>query len=528
MNGYFVRVPELLPRGWSPRVGLPMVLTWLRNCLRAHGARVNLETNAFYALQPFAATRRLALARPLPALRHSSDFATSYTAYSGAFAEYVLHTTVRPDFEYGNKVLLPAASLELLVRSELSGPGAGAGAGAGAGDGSRPRGGPGSRPPGSSVLFEMATGANTSAATSESAMTFELLSPLGFPVYVGVAEFTSPEPDIVVLPSALMAALGIGEGAEVRVSRVALPPAHTVVLQPHSTTFHAVADFTDLGPREFLEESLTAYACLQAGTAILCGGIPGAAPRPDVEIVDEARDAAGVRSSDAAAGFASPGGGSPAFVVRPPPTVFRFNVVEVRGEPGTSVGDDGPGAVALFAGFQSQVNIEFLPAMDDFHVASSAASSAARGEGPAPGPGKGFMGASVAAPTTPSRPGGSGGGMSSASPSSSPAIREAPVAFDPAAAFLAAPMVPMVHTDEGGTGQQQSQGRALGGGGGGGGGQTLGGGGGSATAATGGGPTPAPSGASSALASAAAEREARRKMQAEAAAKRMAAAQTTG
>jgi hypothetical protein len=50
-----------------------------------------------------------------------------------------------------------------------------------------------------------------------------------------------------------MAALGIGEGAEVRVSRVALPPAHTVVLQPHSTTFHAVADFTDLGPREFLE-----------------------------------------------------------------------------------------------------------------------------------------------------------------------------------------------------------------------------------------------------------------------------------
>lgn len=96
MNGFFVGVPQLYPSGWNPYCGLPMVVRWIRDCLRAHGARVNLETNAFYSLQAYTATRQLVLSSPAPHLKHKSDFVRrKYTAYSGSFAEYVMQCSMR-------------------------------------------------------------------------------------------------------------------------------------------------------------------------------------------------------------------------------------------------------------------------------------------------------------------------------------------------------------------------------------------------------------------------------------------------
>lgn len=425
------------------------------------------------------------------------------------------------DFHYGNKILLPSSCLELLMRSELSNATPVAG-GAASSSAAGFRGGLMS--PSHSLLAHA-----DDASTSESAMTFELVSALGFPVYVGVAEFTSPEPDVIILPHGVMASLGITEGSEVSVSRVNLNAAQTIVLQPHSTTFHAVEEFTGVQPREFLEESLVSYSCLQAGDTILCCGGQATAP-PDVIINED--------TTPTAALAGDPGVGT--FTIRPPPTVFRFNVVSVKPS-GTN------NAVALFAGFQSQVNIEFLPAMDEFEVPPDTqqqqqqqyggvggggggtpavgqyrpeADSAAAVSASASGNGHGSLGMLPTATRTAAALGGSGHTLStSLGASSSPSkvhhapmtgIAQAQVAYDPAAAMLghshsASPMTPMVPL---GTGTTGSGGQALGSAGAG---QSLGGGAaaGSATASS-----------SNPLAAVAAEREARRKQMAEAAARR--------
>ena len=95
VNGVFVGLPQLTPAGWNPYVGLPMVMSWVRDCLRDHGARVALETDAFASVQAFSATRRMLHSRPRAAVAHPSRFSRSYTAYSGSFAEFVMHCPVK-------------------------------------------------------------------------------------------------------------------------------------------------------------------------------------------------------------------------------------------------------------------------------------------------------------------------------------------------------------------------------------------------------------------------------------------------
>ena len=73
-NGFFVGVPQLLPLGWSPSLSLPMVLRCVRDCLQRNGARVAVDTNAFYNVQAYASARRMALAAPRYSRRHKSGF----------------------------------------------------------------------------------------------------------------------------------------------------------------------------------------------------------------------------------------------------------------------------------------------------------------------------------------------------------------------------------------------------------------------------------------------------------------------
>lgn len=343
VNGFFAGIPQLLPAGWSPSTGLPMVLRWIRDCLISNGARVVVDTNAFYNVQAYNSARKMALTSPKYSLRHKCNFrrevnysrigngngsgrstTSSSTSvggliiFSAAFAEFNLQFPIsgQEHFEYGNKILLSESTLEVLLRSEI--------------------GMDSDISSSSSSRFGM-VGRSTSAS-SESAMVFELQSPFGFPVYVGVAEFTSPEPNIIIAPQQVMNALRVCEGTEITVTRVNLPSATSLVLQPHSSNFDAVEDLTGKPPREFLEDSLVAYSCLQVGSVILCGGGVGIASRPEF-----------IFSNDGAARIGEA-----------PDTAFRFNVVAC--EPF----DSGNGAVALFTGFQSQVSINFLPPSDAF------------------------------------------------------------------------------------------------------------------------------------------------------------------
>jgi hypothetical protein len=322
LNGAFVRLPSLLPAGWDPYVGLPQVRSWVRESLWEHAATPLLETGGTYAVDAYRATRDFILrGKPLPAAHaHSSGFVQSYTAFSSTWAVANMRATVPPGFHAGNKLLLPSSALELLVRSELNGA-----------DG---RALVGFSPLSSALPLSMlAMGAGPEASSvSDSAMVFELTGPLGYPVYAGVREFTSPEPGVVILPPSLLLEAGLSEGSKVNLVRVVLPPLETVVLQPHSSNFEAVEAFTGVPPREFLEASLTSYACLQPGLTILCdgGADSGEVDSEGFPVLNEQGDA-----------------GGPA---------FHFTVVSVK--------PDSLHAAGLFVGFQSQVNISFLPALD--------------------------------------------------------------------------------------------------------------------------------------------------------------------
>ena len=171
----FPLLPELMPEGWSPELPLLIVCGLLKQLLVNGSAAVELETRAVYPLQAFAAARRRCLARADPrlALPSPANFSRSYFVYSSAFASTVMGLRIPDGFEAGNKVLLPSCTLELMARSELS-------ADSGAGTGAR------------------RTGRNRSAAApgafseESAAMLFQLVPPLLFPSFVGVAEFSVP------------------------------------------------------------------------------------------------------------------------------------------------------------------------------------------------------------------------------------------------------------------------------------------------------------------------------------------------
>jgi len=488
VNGFFSGVPQLLPAGWSPSTSLPMVLRLIRDCLISNKARVVVDTNAFYNIQAYNSARRMALATPRYSLRHKCNFrkevnfsktgasggrsitgASSTSGgliiFSATFAEFHLQFPVsgQEHFEYGNKVLLSESTLEVLLRSEIGMDG----------DSS-------SRSFGSSGGF--GTVGRQASASSESAMVFELLSPMGFPVYVGVSQFTSPEPNIVIAPQQIMNALRVREGTEITVTRVNLPAATSLVLQPHSSNFDAVEDLTGKPPREFLEDSLVAYSCLQVGSVILCGGGVGIADKPELFFSNE---------GEASLGEA-------------PDSAFRFNVVAC--EPT----DSGNGAVALFAGFQSQVNINFLPPADAF-VHSPPAPRLIE---PRDRERQGESSTKKIHTEVDAHRGGGGGGGGGHSSSSSTPFTQASIAHDPAAAFNFGSMVPSdfessstSFTDIKGA-STITGGRAIGQ-------QSTTGGGGGGEGGGGGG-----TGAN--LLALAAEREERRKKMAEAAAKRAA------
>jgi hypothetical protein len=299
-------IPALFPRGWNPSFDLTMVVAWVRDILRVARARVALDTNAHYNVRSFAAARRrLMLCEPEAGLAHAQRFERTYYLYSSAFALEVMSAPVPADFEAGNKVLLPAAALELLARGELAGMGG----------------------RGASGTLRLRPAASSEAFGGEEAMIFEVTSHLGFPVYCGVREFTSPEPDAVIVPQELFASMGVPEGTEVAVRRVRLPAIASAVFEPHSTNFYAVDTFTGLEPKAYLEASLRRFTCLQAGDVILCDGGGEAI---------------------AQGGFAGA-------------SSFRFNVVAVKP-------DRAPAAALWADGYATSLSMEFLPAADTYET----------------------------------------------------------------------------------------------------------------------------------------------------------------
>jgi trimeric autotransporter adhesin len=288
INGALL-LPALLPAGWSPQFSLAAAVSFVHDHLAhggaavdAHGgAAVDAHAPAFYCVQAFRATQdRLATATAASAAAcaHPHAFVRRMVAYSSRFAQRVMGLRVPPAFEAGNRVLAPVALLELLARGETEALVAAAAAGAGGGAGSGARG-----------RFDSV---DDDASFSEAAaMTFAVTGALGVAAYVGVADFCVPHADVLVLPATTLAALGgVGDGCEVTLTRVRLPPVTSITLQPHAADFLAAFEDDDAagvgggglaGQREFLEAALTRHVSLQAGDVIVCdaGGLLLLPPR---------------------------------------------------------------------------------------------------------------------------------------------------------------------------------------------------------------------------------------------------------
>jgi hypothetical protein len=424
-DGFPLGVPELFHQAWAPNTplseALPLAVGAVRRCLLRHGAVVaagGAAARANYALPAYRATRRRALFPPDAWMRsvcHRSGFQKDYRVFSSVFAQLFMSVDVPPGFDAGGKALLPMSALELVMRSELRegleagsaagwlrGASAAAAAAAGGGNG----GGGGAR--GLAGLLSVDAADST---TGESAMIFAMFGALETPVFMGVREFTSPDPGVVIVPPEMLANLGVPEGSAVRLYRVELPQITSMVLQPHAAAFLDVARSAGLPPREFLEESFSNFSALQPGVTILCDG----ALAGGNSVVDVGEEPAG--------------GGAPALAIRAPEGAFRFSVISIK--------PAGARAGALFAGFSSSISIEFLPAADtlDDGVLSAGAESDGGGSAVWGGGGGGGGGSSSPPPPLPLLLPPT---AAAAAESPLPGIGVAALAPDPAAAALLA------------------------------------------------------------------------------------------
>jgi hypothetical protein len=418
LNGFPV-VPGLLPQGCSPLFDALTGVQWVRDLLVSHGARVDLECSAFYNKQGFEAVRRKLFSAPSPSIGHPKPLQRRLCAYSSAFALEVMGLELPDGFDCGNKVLLSPVLLHQLA----------------AGDAPAGRGAEGPLGhAGASLLSDAGHGFE-----DEAALTFELVSHLGFPTYCGVAEFTCPHPDAVILPAAMMACLCAPEGTELAVRRVSLRPVESLVLQPHSLNFQAVRAFLGMAPRAFLERSLIRYATVQPGDVLACDGGPevaaraahgaaGAAPpataaagaavgRPaaaaatrsggdgdlaassdyatDAQLAHLLSDAFGDEEAGAAAAAAAPTTGGAGLGNLGSPSGDHDDHEEGEGgaegsPPGArpdmvfrftvvSMKPADASACSLWAAYAGQVAIEFLPAADEFEVPSALPAAAPLG-----------------------------------------------------------------------------------------------------------------------------------------------------
>jgi hypothetical protein len=303
------------------------------------------------------------------------------TCLSARFALEVMGVAAPAGFEFGNKALLPAAAFERIMRAELELGGLQAVV-------DDFGGAPGNIAAGGDVP-------SPSAAAGGGGFVFQISSPLRVLGYAGVLSFTSPRPDVIVLPQQVMHGLGVQDGAQVTVRKVRLPALTSVTLQPTQGHFAALDPM--LG-RSFLEESLVRFASLMVGDVISCDGGPanaegtraGAAvrtdPRPEandglgsdydpradldpdlrslpIEFLREAgllppSDSHSTAEPPAAAVIPAAGNSSDASAAEG--NVYSFAVValEPKGSP----------AAALWASFSSQVSFDLLPPADEFLV----------------------------------------------------------------------------------------------------------------------------------------------------------------
>ena len=447
LNGFLLGVPELFYQAWSPQTqllsALPEALGWVRGCLLRNGARVNGGANANYTLDAYRATRRRALLPPSDAWAHSvwhrSRFSKHYTIFSSAFAQLFMSMDLPPGFDAGGKALLPMSALELVMRSELrEGLEAGGAAGwlreagaAGEGGSGGGGGGASARTPRGADLSSLLSVAPEESSTGESAMLFAIYGAMEAPVYVGVREFTAPDPTVIIVPPETLANLGVPEGSAVCLYRVELPQITSMVLQPHAEAFLSVQKSTGMPPREFLEESFSNFSALQPGVTILCdGGMGGGNSIVEMEEGEEG-EGEGEEGEEPLP--------TPRLSIRAPEGAYRFSVISIK--------PAGARAGALFAGFSSSISIEFLPAAD---LADDMALS--------PLPNRDDCDATGALQPHPYSPrsngeggGSGGGGFESMLPVG---IGAAPLAFDAAAAAVVAaaaaakPVPPPVSAEE--------------------------------------------------------------------------------
>ncbi|CAL4956792.1 unnamed protein product [Urochloa decumbens] len=156
----------------------------------------------------------LAAARRLVALRGVGTFEETYRCLPPSYA-------ANPNLEDGDKVLLPVSALHRLTTLRVDYP----------------------------MLFQLRAAAADQPHNAS---------------HCGVLEFVADE-GTVVMPRWMMANLGLGEGAAVRVrSAAALPKATYVKIQPHTSAFLDVSN-----PKAVLEKTLRTFTCFTTGDTVM-------------------------------------------------------------------------------------------------------------------------------------------------------------------------------------------------------------------------------------------------------------------
>jgi len=212
-------LPVLFPEGWSTHFTMLQMLRWVRVHLCAAQPRLRWSCAGHYPRTAFEQARQRLENRESMLKISSMMTEKAYIAMSRTNATALgLMNHFPAQFEVADKVELPGHILDQLTED---------------------------------------------GTTGSQALTFEVRAPTGVKVYCG-ANFSSPEPNLVILPDWLWSCLACPECIEVKLTPVELPRALSINLNALSHKFAALS----IDHNMVLQAALQNYTTLQAGMTI--------------------------------------------------------------------------------------------------------------------------------------------------------------------------------------------------------------------------------------------------------------------
>ncbi len=212
-------LPVLFPEGWSTNFTMLQILRWVRVHLVSFQPQLRWSCAGHYPKSAFDQARQRIENRESMLKISSMMTEKAYIAMSRSNATSLgLMNHFPQQFEVADKVELPGHILDLLTED---------------------------------------------GTTGSQALTFEIKAPPGVKVYCG-ANFSSPEPNLVIMPDWLWSCLASPECIEVKLTPVELPRALSINLNALSHKFASLS----IDHNMVLQSALQNYTTLQAGMTI--------------------------------------------------------------------------------------------------------------------------------------------------------------------------------------------------------------------------------------------------------------------